>query len=161
MRAGALGGMAGGVLMAMLSMLLLWLTGSGFWTPLNLIANTFWRSAPLNGTFSPAALVIGLAVHMTMAIFFGMLIAFAAMRLPGARSVVIAAGLLFVAGVWPAMQYGVWRAIDPAAARDFTPWVLAIGHVMFGVFAAQVAAIAIPNEETAPRHAAPGRTAGR
>jgi hypothetical protein len=30
--------MAGGVVMAMWSMIVLWLTGSGFWTPLNLSA---------------------------------------------------------------------------------------------------------------------------
>ncbi len=50
------------------------------------------------------------------------------------------------------MQYGAWRAIDPAAAQDFTPWVFAIAHMMFGMFAAFVAAIAIPDAEPAERH---------
>ena len=34
--------------------------------------------------------------------------------------------------VWLVMQYLVWDAIDPAAAERFTPWVFAIGHLMYG-----------------------------
>ncbi len=151
-RAGALAGLTGGAVMAMLSMVLMWLTGGGFWAPLNLIAHTFWRSAPLNGTFSAAALIIGLAIHMMMAAFFGLVIVLVARHLPGVRSIVVAVGLLLVGAVWPAMQYGLWRAIDPVAARDFTPWVLAIGHLMFGILAATIAAIGVPAAETAPRH---------
>lgn|SRR5487761_848889 len=151
-RAGAVAGMAGGVVMAIWSMVAMRLTGAGFWTPMNLIAHTFWRSAPLDGTFSPAALIIGLAAHMMMAMFFGTLIALVAGRLPGARSVVIPVGMLFVAAVWPAMQYGVWRVVDPAAAQDFTPWVFAVAHLLFGMFAAFVAAFTIPDAETVPQH---------
>lgn len=35
LKRGALAGMGGGVVMAMWSMIVLWLTGTGFWTPLN------------------------------------------------------------------------------------------------------------------------------
>ena len=104
LRIGVPGGMAAGAVMALWSMAAMWVTGTGFWTPLNLIANTFYRSAPLNGTFSAPALAIGLAMHMTVASFFGTLIALLAQRMPGARSLVIAGGILFVAVVWPVMQ---------------------------------------------------------
>lgn len=97
LRAGIAGGMAGGMVMAVFSMIMLWLAGSGFWTPLNLIAHTFWRSAPLDGRFSVPALGIGIAVHMTMAILFGTMIAAAAVRMPASRSLVIAAGMLSTA----------------------------------------------------------------
>jgi hypothetical protein len=63
--------MAGGAVMAMFSMIMLRLAGSGFWTALNLIAHTFWRSAPVDGRFSVAALATGMAVHLTMAMLFG------------------------------------------------------------------------------------------
>ena len=154
-RVAALAGLTGGVVMAMISMIMMWLTGGGFWTPLNLIAHAAWRHAPLDGTFSGTAAVVGLAIHMAMAGFFGSLIALAARRLPGARSIVITIGLLFVAVIWPIMQYGAWRAIDPIAAADFTPWILAIGHLMFGLFAATIAAIGVENADTAPRHRKP------
>jgi hypothetical protein len=154
-RAGIAAGIAGGAVMAVLSMMMLWLAGSGFWTPLNLIAHTFLRSAPLDGTFSAPALVIGVAVHMTMAMLFGTLIAAAAYRLPAARSLVIAGGMLFAAGLWAVMQYGIWRAIDAAAAQAFTPWVFAIAHLLFGMMAALFAAIGITDADTRyePTHA--------
>ncbi len=161
-RAGIASGIAGGAVMAVFSMMMLWLAGSGFWTPLNLIAHTFWRAAPLDGTFSAPALVIGMAVHMMMAMLFGTLIAAAAYRLPAARSLVIAGGMLFAAGLWAVMQYGIWRAIDAAAAQAFTPWVFAIAHLLFGMMAAFFAAIWITDADTRyePAHASrPGRGA--
>src|SRR5215468_10611780 len=107
-RIGVPGGMAAGAVMALWSMAAMWVSGSGFWTPLNLIANTFYRSAPLNGTFSAPALVIGLGIHMAVASFFGTMIALLAQKMPGSRSLVIAGGILLVAVVWPLMQWEVW-----------------------------------------------------
>ncbi|MGW0821437.1 hypothetical protein [Streptomyces sp. NPDC002845] len=85
LRRGALLGMLGGMAMAAWSMILLGLTGLGFWAPLNLIAHTVWRSAPLNGTFSLPALLIGMAVHAMMAMLFGTLITLVAQQLRGVR----------------------------------------------------------------------------
>lgn len=161
LRAGIAGGMAGGAVMAMFSMIMLWLARRGFWTPLNLIAHTFWRSAPLDGRFSAAALVIGMAVHMTMAMLFGTVIAAAAVRLPASRSLVIAAGMLFTALLWAVMQYGIWRAVDATAARDFLPWVFAVAHLMFGMLAAMFAGIVIEDADPPPRHALPRQPAGQ
>ena len=62
---------------------------------------------PLDGRFSVAALlVIDMAVHMTMAMLFGTVITAAAVRLPGARSLVIAARMQFTALLWAVMQTG-------------------------------------------------------
>jgi hypothetical protein len=141
-------GIAGGAVMAIFSMMMLWLAGSGFWTPLNLIAHTFWRAAPLDGTFGGPAMVIGMAVHVTMAMLFGTLIAAAACRLPAARSLGIAGGMLFATGRWAVMQYGIWRAIDAAAAQAFMPWVFAVADLLFGLMAASFAAIWVPDADT-------------
>jgi hypothetical protein len=148
--------MAAGAVMALFSMAAMWVTRSGFWTPLNLIAHTFYRSAPLNGTFSAPALVIGLAVHMTVASAFGTAIAVLARRLPRRRSLVIAGGILFVAVVWPVMQWGVWYKIDESAAEGFNEWIFAIAHLVFGASVAAMASIGIADEDYARRgrHAA-------
>jgi hypothetical protein len=142
--------------MAVWSMAAMWVIGSGFWTPLNLIAHTFYRSAPLDGTFSAPALLIGLAVHMAVASAFGTAIAVLAQRLPRTRALVIAGGVLFVAVVWPVMQWGVWYKLDEPAAEGFSEWIFAIAHLLFGLLAAGLAAIGIENDETAKRarHAA-------
>ena len=156
LRVGLSGGIAAGLVMAMWSMVAMWVTGSGFWTPLNLIAHTFYRSAPLDGTFSVRALVIGLTVHLTVASAFGIAIAVLAHLLPGTRSQVIAGGILFIAVVWPVMQWGVWYKIDETAAEGFNEWIFAIAHLLFGVLAAGMASIGIIDDETAKRgrHAA-------
>ena len=159
LRVGVPGGMAGGALMALWSMIAMWMTGLGFWTPLNLIAHTFYKSAPLDGTFSALALLIGLAVHMTVASVFGVVITLLALWLPGRRSVVIAAGILFIAVVWPVMQWGVWYKLDEDAAEGFTDWIFAFAHLVFAVTAAGIASIGVVDDENARRgrHAA-GRT---
>jgi hypothetical protein len=150
--------MVAGVVMALWSMAAMWVAGTGFWTPMNLIANTFYRAAPLNGTFSAAGLAVGLAVHMTVASFFGTLIALFAQRMPGARSLVISGGILLIAVVWPVMQWGIWYKLDEAAAEGYTDWIMAVAHLMFGVTAAGFAALAIADDEDhRGRHAA-GRT---
>ena len=159
LRVGVPGGMVAGAVMAIWSMAAMWVTGSGFWTPLNLIAHTFYRSAPLNGSFSAPALVIGLAVHMTVASVFGVSIAVLARLLPRTRSLVIAGGILFVAAVWPLMQWVVWYKLDESAAEGFNEWIFAVAHLLFGLSAAAIASVGIADGETARRgqHAA-GRT---
>ena len=146
-RAGVIGGILGGVVMAVWLTFFLWLSGTGFWTLLNLIANTFWRAAPLGPKFSGPAVIIGLVVHVLMSVLFGVLIAEVAWRLPGARSLVIAGGALFGSVLWAVMQYGIWRAADPAAARVIAPWMFASAHVIFGLIVAAMAAIVIADDD--------------
>jgi uncharacterized OsmC-like protein len=151
LRAGAIGGILGGVMMALWLMFILWLVGIGFWTLLNLIANTFWRGAPLGDRFTWQAVVIGLVVHVLMSVLFGTLIAIAAWWLPWPRSLIIAGGALFGPALWLVMQYGIWHAADPAAAQVITPWVFAVAHLIFGVLAAATAAIVTSDEKAAAR----------
>jgi peptidoglycan/LPS O-acetylase OafA/YrhL len=62
-------------------------------------------------------------------------IALAARRLPGARQAVIAAGVLFVAMVWPSC-HTAHGGVDPAPAQDFTTWAFVITHLLFGMLGA-------------------------
>jgi hypothetical protein len=142
--------------MAVWSMGAMWITGLGFWTPLNLIAHTFYRSAPTNGTFSAPALLIGLAVHLSVASAFGTMIAVLAFRLPRSRALVVAVGVLFIAVVWPVMQWGVWYKLDENAAEGFTDWIFAIAHLVFAVTAAGVVYIDVADDDMSKRgrHAA-------
>jgi hypothetical protein len=156
LRMGVLVGIAAGLVMAAWLTVVMWMTGAGFWIAMNLVAHTFYRSAPLTDTFSAPALVIGLAVHMTVAIIFGTAITALVQRLPGQRSLVIAGGILFVAVVWPVMQYGVWYSIDEQAAERVNDWVFAVAHLLFGLVAANIAAVGVADEDTVRpgRHAA-------
>ena len=135
-RRGAIAGMVGGAVMAMWSMLVLAVTGAGFWQPLDLIAHTLWRGAPLNGTFSAGALVLGMVIHMMTSAMLGVVIAGAVQRLRGRGA--LAAGMGVGLGVWLVNQYAVWPLIDSASADRFTPWVFALGHLMYGAATALV-----------------------
>jgi uncharacterized OsmC-like protein len=104
---------------------------------------------PLNQKFNVWSLIIGLVVHVLVSFIFGSLIALAAWRLPRSRSLIIACGALVGPVIWVVMQYGIWRAVDPAAAQIITPWVFAIAHLIFGVLAAAVAAIITTDEKAA------------
>ena len=145
-RAGVAGGVVAGLVMAVWLTVILWIAGSGFFTLLNLIANTFWRTAPLGPTFSLPAVFIALVVHLLVSVLFGVLIAVAASRLPGSRSLVIAVGAVFGPLIWVVMQYGIWRAIDPAAARVISWWIFGSAHLLFGLIVATIAAITIPDQ---------------
>ena len=122
--------------MAMWSMIVIGLVGTGFWTPLNLIAHTFWRSVPLGGVLSWPGLLIGMVVHLAMSIALGMALAVPVTAIGGWATTTaggVLAGMAFGLIVWLVMQYLVWDAIDPAAAERFTPWVFALGHLLYGL----------------------------
>jgi hypothetical protein len=44
--------------------------------------------------------------------------------------------MAFGLAVWLVNQYVTWPAIDRSAAQAFTPWVLAVGHLLFGLVTA-------------------------
>ena len=120
--------------MAMWSMIVMGLAGMGFWTPLNLIAHTYWRSVPLDGAFSWPGLFIGMVVHLAMSIALGMglpswcpdrrLGHHHGGRRPGRHGV--RADRVANHGV-----PGLGRD-RPGDGRTVHPWVFAIGHLMYG-----------------------------
>jgi hypothetical protein len=113
------------------------------------------------GRFSVAALVIGMAVHMTMAMLSGTLGAVAAFRLPGARSLVIAAGVLFTALLWAGDAVRDLAGHRRDGRRGLHAMVFAVAHLLFGMMAASWAALAIEDADPRrPRHALPRQSAG-
>ena len=138
-RVGAVAGGIGGMAMAMWSMLVLAATGNGFWSPVNLIAHTFYDKAPLDGAFNGTAALVGVGAHMMIAMSLGVAIALAAHRFctrtAGTPALALAASMVaWVGGIV------TWNAVDSAAFDAFTPWVLLTGHAMFAMAAGAVVA---------------------
>ena len=135
-KAGAIAGAIGGMVMAMFAMVALWLTDVGFWAPLNLIAHTAWSDAPLDGEFSGGAVAIGLVIHMAISMMLGAAIAVVLSKMPKLNSSTVVAaitGMVIGLVAWVLVQYVAWPAIDQEAADAFTPWVFGAAHAMFGV----------------------------
>jgi hypothetical protein len=131
--------MVGGMRMGMFAMLAMWLDGqrdTGFWTPLNLIAHTIWRGAPLDAEFSGGGLVLGGIIHMMMSMGLGAGIAVLVSRVTrlgatlGSR---IVTGVVIAMTVWAVTEYVIWPLIDSAAADAFTTWIFAVAHLVFGM----------------------------
>lgn len=136
---GALAGIAGGMVMAIWAMLALWADGSGLFAPLNLLAHTFWRGAPLDGTFNLGAVVLGVAIHLTTSMILGVVFAVALAQVGAPRQNLarqLITGAVFGLIVWVVSQFGIWPLIDGQAAPRFTPWAFAIGHTLFGLIIA-------------------------
>lgn len=137
LRRGALAGIAAGMMMAMFSMIALAARGDGFWTPVNAIAHTVWRNAPLDGRFSFGAALLGMMLHMGMSMMLGAAVAVAAQRgsETAPKTFMVGAGVAFAAWV---TQLAVWPALDAKAADAVTPWVFAISHLVFAMVVSAV-----------------------
>ena len=132
---GALLGAVGGMAMAMWSMIALAATGDGFFAPVNFIAHSVWRDAPLDGGFNSAAFVLGIAIHMMVSMMLGVMIVSGTSRRSISTTGAVAVSIGVPMAAW-AGQLVAWNAIDPDARSLFTPWVLFVGHAMFAMVAA-------------------------
>lgn len=148
-RNGVIGGAAGGMVMAMWSMIALAVMGDGFWTSVNLIAHAIWDGAPLGGAFDAGALALGLMAHMAVSMMLGIGIAFVAQRIgrPGPWSVAVGVGVGTVAWIVGAIA---WRSLDRVGFDELTPWVSATGHMMFGATVAGWLLVADRLRDSAP-----------
>ena len=72
---GALFGAVGDMVMAMWSMIALAATGDWFFAPVNLIAHSLWRRAPIDAGFIGAAFALGIIIHMIVSVMLGVMIA--------------------------------------------------------------------------------------
>lgn len=131
---GALLGAVGGMVMAMWSMIALAATGDGFFAPVNFIAHSVWRDAPLDGGFNGAAFVLGIVIHMMVSMMLGVMIVAGTSRRSISTGSAVAVSIGVPMAAW-AGQLVVWNAIDPDARSLFTPWVLFVGHLMFAMVA--------------------------
>lgn len=130
---GSLIGMVSGAMMAMFAMIAAAATGDGFWAPVNAIAHTVWRGAPLDGTISFGALALGMLIHMATAMMLGVVIVAGVAR-SSTRSMTVMAATGVAVAAW-LVQIPIWSAIDSPGAHSFHRLILFAGHLIFGMTA--------------------------
>lgn len=128
---GSMFGMAGGAMMAMFAMIATAVSGDGFWAPVNAIAHAAWGGAPLDGSFSVGALILGMLVHMATAMMLAAGIAPLLSAVRG-RPAKVAAATIAATSAW-LVQLAIWPAIDQAGADSIPQGILLFGHVVFGM----------------------------
>lgn len=127
--------MIGGLAFALFSMIWFGLGDKTAWYPLNLVAHTVWRDAPIDGEFHLGSAVLGL---VTLAVVGALALApFAAIALLVGMNVLvaIAAAVIYANIIWVIGHYLLWEALDPVAATRFTPGVAWSAHFVAGLAA--------------------------
>jgi hypothetical protein len=131
-RAGALAGLLGGALMALVAFRLALAGTPESWHPLRSIAATLLGPEALaGGTF---AMVLALSIHVATSVGWGIAFAWAAGTRPGALGA-LALGLIAGLVVMVFMTFAVLPTINPLlyvhVMEAFSAWVVA--HLAFGV----------------------------
>jgi hypothetical protein len=140
--AGVLGGLVGGLAMAIPAVLWSSATGHGFWYPINLVAGFISPGvgnldvAELEA-FQPRFFLIASAVHAVLCMTFGILFALLSTRLPSIPSPVAWGGLVLPM-LWTGVTYGLMGVVNPVLQdRVDWPWFI-VSQFVFGVAAALV-----------------------
>jgi hypothetical protein len=157
---GAIAGLVGGLAMAMLMMIVSLVDGSGFWTPLYLIAATFHRSWAQASGFALAPMLAGMLLHLFNSALFGVIFAVCVrfvMPRPVSLRVAVILGVVWGLILLIVMTFGIAASVDPALPRAlladggvFAWWLIAhllYGGVLGAVFAESNAA-QLPAPET-------------
>jgi hypothetical protein len=140
--AGVVGGLVGGVAMAVPA--LLWAAASrhGLWYPVNVVAGVV-SPGPANvdvaelGGFRAEWFVAASAVHAVLSVSFGVLFALVARRLPPIPAPVAWGGLVLPM-VWTGVSYGLMGVVNPVLqGRVEWPWFV-VAQFVFGLTAAVV-----------------------
>ena len=140
--AGTLGGLIGGLVMAIPAVLWSSATGHGFWYPINLISGMISPAVGnLNvaelGVFHQRFFFVASAVHAMLCIVFGVLFALLSTRLPSIPSPVAWGGLVLPV-LWTGVTYGLMGVVNPVLQdRVDWPWFI-VSQFVFGIAAALV-----------------------
>jgi hypothetical protein len=141
-RAGIIGGIAGGVLMPIPALLWSLAAGHTIWYPVNLLAAmvTHFDVEPTSTqlqTFHANWFTAAIIVHAMLSFLFGLAFALVLPRVPSIPGPLAWGGMLMPL-LWTAMSYGLMGIVNPVLqSRVDWPWFVA-SQFVFGVVAAIV-----------------------
>ena len=125
-------GMAAGMMMGILQMLVEAVSGQGFWAPLRYIASVFTRGADTDASFSARPVLVGLAGHMMISVVFGAIFAAVVWKLTRNPIVLAILGMMWGALLYAVMWWGVAATFDPAMQLVNAQWFF-VSHLVFGM----------------------------
>jgi hypothetical protein len=127
---GAIGGLVGGVLMGMGTMLLFWVLGQGFWLPMKLIATLLMDASAVDDPgFELGPVLVGMMIHLALSMMFGAAMVWLGRYLPG-EALVRAMVMSLV--LWLVADFIVMPLIAPTFDRLMPEWIFALSHVLYG-----------------------------
>lgn len=129
--AGIVAGLIGGIAMGMVAMIRAAIVGTGFFTPMQLIAATFYGPDALQAGAS--SIIVGMCGHLFNSALFGLIFGLVVGRrwsITGALTLGLAWGVV----IWLIMTWIVLPAVDNTmrqAVEDMSVWWF-IYHLVFG-----------------------------
>jgi hypothetical protein len=140
--AGVVGGLVGGVAMAVPTLLWAVVSGYGLWYPVNVLAGMVLpgpgtvKAAEL-GSFHAAWFLAATAMHAALSIGFGVLFALVVPRLPPIPGPMAWGGLVLPL-IWTGVSYGLMGVVNPVL-QERVAWAwFVVSQFVFGVAAAVV-----------------------
>lgn len=129
---GALGGLLGGVVMAVISMSVSLLQGPGLWMPVKLIGGFVLGLRAINsvGGFDVMPIVSGLAIHMLVSAGLGGLFGLLVVSLP--KVTVALYGVVYAIAIWFLALFIVLPVADPLLVHNTNPVFFALSHIAYG-----------------------------
>jgi hypothetical protein len=140
--AGVVGGLVGGVVMALPAILWAEASGHGFWYPINVLAGMVLPgpgAAEMSqlGSFHAEWFFMAVAMHAVLSIAFGVLFALVSPRLPPIPAPIAWGGLVLPV-VWTGISYGLMGVVNKVLQANVSwPWFI-VSQFVFGVAAAVV-----------------------
>jgi hypothetical protein len=130
---GVIGGLIGGVLMAIFSMSMSVMRGPGMWMPVKLIGGFVLGPSAINEVeafdFTPIA--SGLLIHMVVSAVLGGLFGALASKLPDVT--VALYGVVYALAIWFVALFFVLPIVDPLLVNNTNPVLFAVSHIIYGV----------------------------
>lgn len=127
-RHGAVGGLIGGMVMAMVAMLYTLVAQGDLLAPLKQMGATFFRS----DSGSAGSLIAGLMLHMMMSVVFGIVFALIVRGRATGSGPLFVAGMIFIAVEWAIARFVVLPLVDEPLVATFGAIGGIIAHAMYG-----------------------------
>ena len=127
-RHGAVGGLIGGMVMAMVAMLYTLVAQGDLLAPLKQMGATFFRS----DSGSAGSLIAGLMLHMMMSVALGIIFALIVRGRATGFGQLIVAGMIFIAVEWAIARFVVLPIVDQPLVATFGASGGIIAHAMYG-----------------------------
>ena len=134
-RAGIVGGLLGGLAMAVIALATTPFINRSIWFPINLVAAVVLRdlqaaSPEALGQFMPLAFLIGLVIHLLISTLIGTLFALFLPTLPGPA---LLWSLITGTLLWAVVQFIVLPLVNPIMSELVSPGSFVIAHILYSL----------------------------
>lgn len=143
-------GLAAGIAMAIVTMIITAAVGMGFWTMLLMIAAIVLGPSAMMGTIGVSVLIIGAVIHMALSMMFG--VVYAAIVNLLTREFIVTS-LIFSLALWLVNFYVLGLVIPGARmmAQHEQAWLAIVSHLVFGLTLGALARSSASTVDTAVR----------